>query len=154
MDLETDLVTSSGGRLACPLKATPRAHLTFMIDCSRGKQLSLLSPPVRDLALSPHLGPAPPPMKTYIFFCGETQPHLAHEAPLGGGNRAQARGALPAFGGPVVPASTPVSPLCPQEAPEAKGSPPKTVSVRHSAWGAVKDSLKGLLSSCVCGRAD
>ncbi|XP_054547139.1 steroid receptor-associated and regulated protein [Talpa occidentalis] len=152
MDLETDLGTSSGGRLARHPKAIPRAHLTFMIDCSRGKQLSLLAPPVPPPALSPCLGPAHPPMKTYILFCGESQPHRAHEAPLHGGHCAQAPGTLPAFQGTVAPASTPVSPLCPQEAPGAKGSPLKTV--RYSAWGTVKGSLKGLLSSCVCGQAD
>ncbi|XP_044092222.1 steroid receptor-associated and regulated protein [Neovison vison] len=153
MGLETDLETCSGGKPACHPKAIPAAHLTFVIDCARGKQLSLLEPPVPPRASGPHLGPVTPPMKTYILFCGENPPHLTPEAPVGGGLLAQPGGALPARRGPVAPASSPVSPQVPQEAPEAKGNPLKAVTSRSSAWGTVIGSLKAL-SSCVCGQAE
>ncbi|XP_058408963.1 steroid receptor-associated and regulated protein [Diceros bicornis minor] len=151
--LETDLETSSSGKPARHQKAIPSAHLTFVIDCARGKQLSLAAPSAPPRAPSANLGPVTSPMKTYILFCGEIQPHLTQEAPLGGRCLAQARGTLPPCGGTGAPASSPVSPLCPQEAPEAKGSPLKTVPARSSAWGTVIGSLKAL-SSCVCGQAD
>ena len=142
-----------GGKPACHQKAIPAAHLTFIIDCARGKPLALVAPPVPPRAPGPNLGPVTSPMKTYILFCGENQPHLTQEAPLGGGHLAHTRGTLPPCRGTITPASAPVSPLVPQEAPEAKGSPLKTVPSRSSAWGTVIGSLKAL-SSCVCGQAD
>ncbi|KAF6345705.1 steroid receptor associated and regulated protein [Rhinolophus ferrumequinum] len=151
--LETDLETSSGVKPAHHQKAFPTAHLTFVIDCARGKQLSLAAPPVPPQALSPNLGPVTPPMKTYILFCGESQPHLTQEAPPGGGQLSQARATLPPCRGTMVSAPSPVSTLCSQEEPEAKGSPLKTMPGRSSAWEAVIGSLKAL-SSCVCGQED
>ncbi|KAM5267050.1 steroid receptor-associated and regulated protein [Hipposideros larvatus] len=153
MGHDTDLETSSGGKPAHLQKAIPTAHLTFVIDCARGKQLSLAAPRVPPQALSPNLGHATPPMKTYILFCGESQPHLTQEAPLGGGHLSQSRDTLPPCRGTVVPAPSPVSTLCSQEVPEAKGSPLKTVPGRCLAWEAVIGSLKAL-SSCVCGHKD
>ncbi|XP_049473964.1 steroid receptor-associated and regulated protein [Panthera uncia] len=151
--LETDVETSSGGKPGCHQKAIPPAHLTFVIDCARGRQISLIAPPVLPRAPGPNLGTVTPPMKTYILFCGENQPHLTQEAPLGRGRLAQARGAMPPCRGTGAPDSSPVSPLVPQEAPEAKGNPLKSVPSRSSAWGTVIGSLKAL-SSCVCGQAD
>nr|XP_012416707.1 PREDICTED: uncharacterized protein C1orf64 homolog [Odobenus rosmarus divergens] len=153
MGLETDLETSSGGKPSCHQKAIPTTHLTFVIDCARGKQLSLVAPPVPPRAPGPHLGPVTPPMKTYILFCGENRPHLTQETPLGGGHLAHAGGTLPPRRGTVAPVSSPVGPRVPQEAPEAKGNPLKTVPSRSSAWGTVIGSLKAL-SSCVCGQAE
>ncbi|XP_016074586.1 PREDICTED: uncharacterized protein C1orf64 homolog [Miniopterus natalensis] len=150
--LGTDLDTSSGGERAPSLQAIPTAHLTFIVDCARGKQLSLAAPSVPPPAPRPKLEPVTPPMKTYILFCGDSQPHLTQEASLGGGHLAQARGTLPPCRGTVAPASSPVSPRWPQEAPEAKGSPLKTVLTR-SAWERVTGSLRAA-SSCVCGQAD
>ncbi|XP_028011409.2 steroid receptor-associated and regulated protein [Eptesicus fuscus] len=135
------------------LKATPTAHLTFVIDCASGKQLSLAAPPVPPQAPGPYLGLVTPPMKTYILFCGDSQPHLTQEASLGGGPLAQARGTLPPCRGTAAPASSPLSPLCAQEAPEAKGSPLKTRPAKYSAWETVRGLLKAF-SSCVCGQAD
>ncbi|KAI5139217.1 Steroid Receptor-Associated And Regulated Protein [Manis pentadactyla] len=79
---ETDLESGSGGEPASHQKAIPAAHLTFLIDCAHGKQLSLAAPPVRPRTPRPNLGPVTPPVKTYILFCGENQPHLIQEAPL------------------------------------------------------------------------
>ncbi|XP_015412657.1 PREDICTED: uncharacterized protein C1orf64 homolog, partial [Myotis davidii] len=134
-------------------KAVPAAHLTFVIDCASGKQLSLAAPPVPPQGPGPYLGPVTPPMKTYILFCGDSQPHLTQEAILGGGHIAQARGTLPPCRGTVAPASSPLSPLCPQGAPEAKGSPLKTMPTRYLAWETVMGLLKAF-SSCVCGQED
>ncbi|XP_026375963.2 steroid receptor-associated and regulated protein [Ursus arctos] len=153
MGLETDLETSPGEKPACHQKAIPAAHLTFVIDCARGKQLSLVAPPVPPRAPGPHLGPVTPPMKTYILFCGGNRPHLTQEAPPGGVHLAHTGGTLPPRRGTVAPASSPVSPRVPQEAPEAKGNPLKIVPSRSSAWGTVIGSLKAL-SSCVCGQAE
>ncbi|XP_036770242.2 steroid receptor-associated and regulated protein isoform X2 [Manis pentadactyla] len=150
---ETDLESGSGGEPASHQKAIPAAHFTFLIDCAHGKQLSLAAPPVRPRTPRPNLGPVTPPVKTYILFCGENQPHLIQEAPLGRGCLAQPRSSLPSCRRMVAPASSPVSPLCPQEAPEAKRGPSKTVPLRFSAWGRVIGSLKAL-SSCVCGQAE
>ncbi|XP_057573530.1 steroid receptor-associated and regulated protein [Hippopotamus amphibius kiboko] len=152
--LETELETSSGGKPASHQKAIPKAHLTFIIDCAHGKQISLAALPGPPRVPSPNLGPIIPPMKTYILLCGENRPpHLTQEAPLGGEVLAQTRGPLPPCRGTTAPASPPASPLCLQEPPEAKGSPMKTASSRSSAWGTVIGSLKAL-SSCVCAQAD
>ncbi|XP_036901213.1 steroid receptor-associated and regulated protein [Sturnira hondurensis] len=151
--LVTDLDTSSGGKSAHLLKAVSTAHLTFVIDCVRGKPLSLAAPPVPPHALSPNPGLVTPTMKTYILFCGYGQSHLIREAPLGGEHLDQARGTLPPRRGTVTSAFSSVSPLRSQEPPEAKGSPSKTVPTRSSAWEAVMDTLKAF-SSCVCGQAD
>ncbi|KAB1261024.1 Steroid receptor-associated and regulated protein [Camelus dromedarius] len=86
--LKTDLETSSDGKPACHQKTIPKAHLTFVIDCAHGKQLSPAAPPAPPRAPSPNLGPVIPPMKTYILFCGGNQPHLTQEAPTGDGGLA------------------------------------------------------------------
>nr|XP_036301087.1 steroid receptor-associated and regulated protein [Pipistrellus kuhlii] len=138
----------SGGNLAHCQKAVPTAHLTFVIDCASGKQL----PPPPPQVPGPYLGLVTPPMKTYILFCGDSQP-LTQEAALGRGHLAQARGTLQPCRGTVAPASSPLSPLCAQEAPEAKGNPLKTRPGRYSAWETVRGLLKAF-SSCVCGQAD
>ncbi|XP_059542233.1 steroid receptor-associated and regulated protein [Myotis daubentonii] len=162
MGPETELDASSGGKpahqqkavpAAHQQKAVPAAHLTFVIDCASGKQLSLAAPLVPLQGPSPYLGPVTPPMKTYILFCGDSQPHLTQEAILGGGHIAQARGTLPPCRETVAPASSPLSPLCPQGGPEAKGSPLKTMPTRYLAWETVTGLLKAF-SSCVCGQED
>ncbi|XP_005677119.2 PREDICTED: uncharacterized protein C1orf64 homolog isoform X1 [Capra hircus] len=149
--LEASLETSSGGRPARRQKAVPGAHLTFVIDCARGKQISLAAAPGPPRTPGPSPGPAVPPMKTYILLCGGKQaPNLPPEAPLGGGGLAQARGPCRGTAPPAPPAASPGGLA---EAPEAKGSPVKAVSSRSSAWGTVIGSLKAL-SSCVCAQAD
>ncbi|XP_015340370.1 steroid receptor-associated and regulated protein [Marmota marmota marmota] len=153
---DTGLETSSGGKWARCHKAIPTAHMTFVIDCVRGKQLSLAAPPVLPQVPSPSQGPVTLPMKTYIVFCGENQPQSTLDIPLGGGCLAQAKDALPPHPprrGAVDPSSLPDSPPCPQGAPKAKGRPLKTGPARSSTWGTVKGSLKAL-SSCVCGQTD
>nr|XP_044629105.1 steroid receptor-associated and regulated protein-like [Equus asinus] len=122
------LETSSSGKQTRHQKAIPTAHPTFIIHCAPGKQLSLESPSVPLQAPTTNLGPVTPPMKTYVFFCGENQPCLTQEAPPCGGCLAQAKSTFSLCGGTVAPASSPVSPLCHEEVPEAKGSPLKTVS--------------------------
>ncbi|XP_006066658.3 steroid receptor-associated and regulated protein [Bubalus bubalis] len=145
------LCSLPSGRPARRQKAVPGAHLTFVIDCARGKQISLAAPPGPPRTPGPNPGPAVPLMKTYILLCGEKQsPNLTPEAPLGGGGLAQAGGPCR---GTTAPASPPASPEGLAEAPEAKGSPVKAVSSRSSAWGTVIGSLKAL-SSCVCAQAD
>uniref|UniRef100_A0A2K5DXC2 Steroid receptor associated and regulated protein n=1 Tax=Aotus nancymaae TaxID=37293 RepID=A0A2K5DXC2_AOTNA len=143
----------ASGKLARHQKTVPTAHLTFIIDCAHGRQLSLAAAPSPPQAPSPNRGLVTPPMKTYIVFCGENWPHLTRVTPTGGGCLAQARATLPPCRGTTASASFPVSPLCPQEVPEAKGRHLKAMPVRSSTWGTVKDSLKAL-SSCVCGQAD
>ncbi|XP_077631893.1 steroid receptor-associated and regulated protein isoform X2 [Crocuta crocuta] len=81
--LETDGKTSSGGKPGCHQKAIPPAHLTFIIDCARGRQISLTAPPVLPRAPSSNPGTVTPPMKTYILFCGENRPYPTQKAPLG-----------------------------------------------------------------------
>uniref|UniRef100_A0A671E8A0 Steroid receptor associated and regulated protein n=1 Tax=Rhinolophus ferrumequinum TaxID=59479 RepID=A0A671E8A0_RHIFE len=117
---EARLETSLGGKPAHPQTAIPTAHLTFVIDCAQGKQLSLTPLPVLPRAPSSNLGPVTPPVKTHILFCGESQPLL------GGGHLAQARSTLPSCRGAVAPPPLQVDTLCSQEAPQAKGSPLKT----------------------------
>nr|XP_042100744.1 steroid receptor-associated and regulated protein isoform X2 [Ovis aries] len=145
------LCSLPGGRPARRQKAVPGAHLTFVIDCARGKQIPLAAAPGPPRSPGPSPGPAVPPMKTYILLCGGKQaPNLPPEAPLGGGGLAQARGPCRATAPPAPPAASPGGLA---EAPEAKGSPVKAVSSRSSAWGTVIGSLKAL-SSCVCAQAD
>ncbi|XP_076994163.1 steroid receptor-associated and regulated protein [Tamandua tetradactyla] len=145
--------SSPGGKQVCREKAIPPAHLTFVIDCARGKRISLATPPAPTRVSSPYRGPVTPPMKTFIMFCGDSCPQLTQDGPPGREGLAQPRHILPPPEGAVAPASFPGSPLCPQEAPKAKGSPSKTGPTKSSAWGTVKGSLKAL-SSCVCGLAD
>ncbi|XP_049731838.1 steroid receptor-associated and regulated protein [Elephas maximus indicus] len=153
MSLKPGLETSSGGKLVRHQKAIPTAHLTFIIDLTCRKRISLAAPPMQPQFPRPYRGPVTPSMKTHIVFCGENWPHLAQKAPLGKGCLAQARGTLPPHREIGAPASLPISSLCPQEAPEPKGSPLKAMPTRSSAWGTVKGSLKAL-SSCVCGQSD
>ncbi|KAM9243688.1 steroid receptor-associated and regulated protein [Dugong dugon] len=151
--LRPGLQTSSGGKLVRHQKAIPTAHLTFIMDLTCGKQISLAAPRMQPRVPRPYRGPVSPPMKTHIVFCGENWPHLAQKAPLGRGCLAQARATLPPHREIGAPASLPISLLCPQGAPEPKRSPLKAMTARSSAWGTVKGSLKAL-SSCVCGQAD
>ncbi|XP_047380100.1 steroid receptor-associated and regulated protein [Sciurus carolinensis] len=150
---DTSLETSSGGKLARRQTAVPTAHMTVIIDCVRGKRLSLAAPPVLPQAPSCSQGPVRLPMKTYIVFCGGNRPQSALDSPLGGGCLAQAKDALPSCRGVVGPASPVDSLPCPQGVPKVKGSPLKTGPARSSTWGTVKGSLKAL-SSCVCGQTD
>ncbi|XP_004472214.1 steroid receptor-associated and regulated protein [Dasypus novemcinctus] len=151
--LEMDADPGPGGKLVCRQKAVPPAHLTFVIDCARGKQIPLAAPPALCRAASPRQGPVTRPMKTYIMFFGDSWAQPPREDPPGQGCLAQVGLTPPPPRGPVAPASFPDSPLCPQEPPKAKGGSVKPVPVRSSAWGTVKGSLKAL-SSCVCGLAD
>ncbi|KAM6218693.1 steroid receptor-associated and regulated protein [Rhynchocyon petersi] len=153
MSLEPGLESSSGGKLIRHPKAIPTVHLTYVIDLTCGKQVSLAAPPVQPQVPKPYQGPVTPPMKTHIVFCGENWPHLSQEAPFGRGRPAQTGDTLPLYREIGAPASFPVSSLCPQKALEPKGSPLKVMATRSSAWGTVKCSLKAL-SSCVCRQVD
>ncbi|KAM6174123.1 steroid receptor-associated and regulated protein [Erethizon dorsatum] len=146
------LETISGGKLARP-QAVPMVHVTFIIDCARGKQLSLAGPPVPPQVPSASQGPITPSVKTYIVFCGENQATTTQGIPLEGQCSAQAKDTLPPCPGAQAPTSRPTSLSSSQEVPKAKGSPRKVGAAASSPWGAVKGSLKAL-SSCVCGQAD
>ncbi|XP_055979659.1 steroid receptor-associated and regulated protein [Sorex fumeus] len=151
-DPETELASGPDGKLAGHQKTLPSAHLTFLMDCTPGKQLSLPVPPLRPQAPCRPLGPVTPPMKTYLVFCGGNQPYHTQEVGAGMGHFTQARETTGPCKATEAPASAPVSPLCTQEVPEAKKSPVKAMPVRYSSSGAAKGLLKGLLNSCVCGR--
>ncbi|XP_007948981.1 steroid receptor-associated and regulated protein [Orycteropus afer afer] len=153
MSLGPGLETSIGGQLVRHQKAVSTAHLTFVIDVTCGKQISLAAPPVQPRVPRPYRGLVIPPMKTHIVFYGDNWPHLPEKASLGGGCSVQPVDTLPPQREIGAPASLPDSLLYPQEVPEPKGNPLKAVPTRSSAWGTVKGSLKAL-SSCVCGQAD
>lgn len=82
MNFETDLETSSYGKLAHQ-KAISRAHLAFIINCFWETAFPSNTPSAAQ-ALTPNLRPVISPVKTYILFCGESQPHLTQEGPLDG----------------------------------------------------------------------
>ncbi|XP_004637825.1 steroid receptor-associated and regulated protein [Octodon degus] len=148
-----DLETVSGGKPAQP-QAIPKAHVTFIIDCARGKQLSLAAPPVPPQVPTPRKSPVTPSMKTYIVFCRENQAPTTQGIPLERWHSAQAKNTLVPCPGAQAPTSHPASLCSPQELPRAKRSPQKVRAAASSPWGAVKGSLKKALSSCVCGQAD
>ncbi|XP_058531722.1 steroid receptor-associated and regulated protein [Ochotona princeps] len=141
----THLETSSGEKPNRPQKAIPKAHVTFLVDCTRGERLLLPATPMAHGGWRPPQSPAMPPMKTYMVFCGES---TAQKMPLESGLQAQ-----PPCKGVKTPDSSAVGSLCPQEVSSAKGNPSKGGPGRSSTWGTVKGSLKAL-SSCVCGQAD
>ncbi|KAM8777521.1 steroid receptor-associated and regulated protein [Rhynchonycteris naso] len=149
MGLETDLETSSGGK---PAHQKAEAHLIFVINCAHGKQLSLAASPKPPQALSSNLGYITLPMKTFILFCEESQPHMTQEAPgwtmhcLGKWYPAT----LQRYCGPSFLLN---QPTLPSKAPEAEGSPSNTVPLKSLAWGTVMSLLKAF-SSCDCGQAD
>ncbi|XP_005409910.1 PREDICTED: uncharacterized protein C1orf64 homolog [Chinchilla lanigera] len=147
------LETISGGKPARP-QAVPMAHVTFVIDCARGRQLSLAAPPAPPQVPSPSQGPVTPAVKTYIVFCGDNQAPTTQGIPLEGPCSAQAKDTLSPCAGAKAPTSRPTSLSSPQELPRAKGAPRKVEAAASSPWGAVKGSLKKALSSCVCGQAD
>uniref|UniRef100_A0A286XSR3 Steroid receptor associated and regulated protein n=1 Tax=Cavia porcellus TaxID=10141 RepID=A0A286XSR3_CAVPO len=142
--------SGSGGKPARP-QTLPTAHVTFIIDCTRGKQLTLAAPPappqVPSRSQGPSQGPVTPSVKTYIVFCGKNQPPTTQGISLEGRCAAWAQDTLP----PCPSRTTSLS--SPQEVPKAKGNPWRAGAVASSPWGAVKGSLKAL-SFCVCGQAD
>ncbi|XP_033623721.1 steroid receptor-associated and regulated protein isoform X2 [Fukomys damarensis] len=142
---------SAGGKPAHP-PAIPTAHVTFIIDCARGKQLSLAAPPLVPQAPSPGQGPITPSVKTYIVFCGGNWALATQGTLLDGQNFAQAKDTPKPCSRAEAPASCPASPSRPQGAPKAKENPWKGGPSTSSSWGAIKGSLKAL-SSCICGQA-
>ncbi|XP_004603714.1 steroid receptor-associated and regulated protein [Sorex araneus] len=151
-DPETELASGPGGKLAGHQKTLPSAHLTFLMDCTPGKQLSPPAPQLRPPAPRRPLGPVTPPMKTYLVLCGGNQPYHTEEVRAGMSHFTPARETMEPCKATETPAPSPASPLCTQEAPEAKRSPVKMMPVRYTSSGAAKGLLKGLLYSCVCGR--
>ncbi|XP_006883762.1 PREDICTED: uncharacterized protein C1orf64 homolog [Elephantulus edwardii] len=153
MSLRPRLESSSGEKLIRHRKAIPTAHLTFIIDLTCGRQVSLAAPLVQPQVPRHYEGPVTSPMKTHVVFCGQDWPHKSQEAPFGRECPAQTGDTLPLSRDIRGSASRPVSSLCPQKGPEPTESHLKAVPTRSSAWGTVKGSLKAL-SSCVCGQVE
>ncbi|XP_006866477.1 PREDICTED: uncharacterized protein C1orf64 homolog [Chrysochloris asiatica] len=153
MNLRPGLETSLGGKLVHPQKPIPTTHLTFVIDLSCGRQISLATPPIKPRVPRSYREHVTPAMKTHVVFCGENWPNLTQVAPLGKGDPTQARDTLLPCREIGTSASLPANLLCPQEASKPKRSPLKVMPTTCSAWGTVKGSLKAL-SSCVCGHTD
>ncbi|XP_040843551.1 steroid receptor-associated and regulated protein [Ochotona curzoniae] len=66
----THLETSCGEKLIRSQKAIPKAHVTFLVDCTRGERLLLPASPMAHGGWRPPQSPAILPMKTYMVFCG------------------------------------------------------------------------------------
>lgn len=141
-----------GGKPAPHQKTLPSANLTFLFDCTPGKVLSQPVPPLRPQAPRLPLRRVTPPMKTYLVFCGDNQIYHTQEVQVGRDHFTQAKETMKPGKDMEAPDPQPVTPPCMQQAPEAKKSPLKTVPLRCSSSGAAKGLLKGLLSSCSCGR--
>lgn len=139
-----------GEKLIRSQKAIPKAHVTFLVDCTRGERLLLPASPMAHGGWRPPQSPAILPMKTYMVFCGVS---TAQKMLLESGFRAQAGYPHLSCKGVKTADSSAVGSLCPQEVSRVKGSPSKGGPARSSTWGTVKGSLKAL-SSCVCGQAD
>lgn len=142
---------------AGPHKAVPTAHITVVIDCATGKQVSLAAPPAPAQASRPSQRRATPPMKTFVMFCGENTLRGTQDFPLSCSPLARTRDTVPSVPsdrGLPAPASLPASPPSPQDDPQVKSSSLKPgATERHAAWDTVKCSLQAL-SSCVCGQAE
>ncbi|XP_008820898.1 steroid receptor-associated and regulated protein [Nannospalax galili] len=150
---DSSLETSSGVKLARPLKAIPTAHFTFVIDCATGKQICLDTPPVLRQEPIPNQGCVTRPIKTYMLICRENRLYGTRDVPPGFRLLPETKDTLPPYRGHAAPASVPASPPSPQDVPKIKPSPLKAESLWSSTWRAIKDSLKAL-SSCVCGQAE
>ncbi|XP_041507616.1 steroid receptor-associated and regulated protein [Microtus oregoni] len=139
---------------AGPQKAVPTAHLTVVIDCATGRQVSLAAPPVPHQASRPSQGRVTPPMKIFVMFCGENTLRGTQDFPLSCRPLAGTKDTVPSDRGLPAPASLPASPPSPQDDPQAQRSFLKPgATERHAAWDTVKCSLQAL-SSCVCGQAE
>ncbi|XP_031232822.1 steroid receptor-associated and regulated protein [Mastomys coucha] len=144
---------SSGMQLACAHKAIPTAHVTFVIDCATGKQVSLAASTGPPQASRANQGCVTPPMKTFVMFCGKNTlpgtPDISlSRRPLDG-----AKDNLPPYRGLGAPDSLPASLSGPQNDPKAKGSSLKAgATKKQSTREKVKHSLKTL--SCLCGKME
>ncbi|CAH7442412.1 Srarp [Phodopus roborovskii] len=138
---------------ACPNRAVPTAHITYVIDCATGKQVSLDVLSVPPQVSRPTQGHLIPPMKTFIF-CGENTPRGTQDSSLSCRPLAGTKDTLPSYRGLVDPASLPDSPPCPRDDPKAERSSLKAgATQRTSNKGLFKRSFKAL-SSCVCVQAE
>ncbi|KAK7806301.1 hypothetical protein U0070_027303 [Myodes glareolus] len=147
---------SSGMQSAGPHKAVPTAHITVVIDCATGKQVSLAAPPVPAQASRPSQGRVTLPMKTFVMFYGENTLRGTQDFPLSCRPLARTRDTMPAVPSDRrLPAlAPPASPPSTQDDPQVKSSSLKPgATERHAAWDTVKCSLQAL-SSCVCGQAE
>ncbi|XP_050008324.1 steroid receptor-associated and regulated protein [Alexandromys fortis] len=151
---ESSLEMSCAMQPAGPQKAVPTAHLTVVIDCATGKQISLAAPPVPPQASRPSQGCVTPPMKTFVMFCGENTLRGTQDFPLSCRPLAGTKDTVPSDRGLPAPASLPASPPSPQDDPQAQRSFLKPgATERRAVWDTVKCSLQAL-SACVCGQAE
>lgn len=112
-------------------KAIPGAHLTFVIDCARGKQIPWQRPQGQPRSPGPSPGPAVPPMKTYILLCGSRPPTCLRRPRLGGGP-CPGQGPCRADCAPQLPAASPEA----LRRPPGQGEPPgRPCPPRSSARG-------------------
>uniref|UniRef100_A0A8C2N2P3 Steroid receptor associated and regulated protein n=1 Tax=Cricetulus griseus TaxID=10029 RepID=A0A8C2N2P3_CRIGR len=135
---------------ACPNRAIPTAHITYVIDCTTGKQISLDVPPVPPQVSRPSQGLVTLPMKTFAMFCGENTQQGTRDSSINCRPLVRTKDTLPSYRRLVALASLPARPPCPQDDPKAERSSLKAGATRkHSSMGAVKRSLKALFS-CFC----
>lgn len=143
----------SGMQPACAHKAYPIAHVTFVIDCATGKQISLTTPKVPPQASRANQGCATPPMKTFVMFCGENTLPGTQDVSLNRRPPDGAKDTLQPHRGLGAPDSLPASLPGPQNDPKAKGSSVKAPATeKRSTREKVKHSLKAL--SCICGKGE
>ncbi|XP_052033901.1 steroid receptor-associated and regulated protein [Apodemus sylvaticus] len=139
---DSSVESTSGMQPASPHRAVPAAHVTFLIDCATGKQVSLAAPTGPPQAPRANQGRITPPMKTFVMFCGT---NTLPGRPLDG-----AKDNSPPCTGPGAPESLPASLPGPQNDPKVKGSSLKAgAPEKQSTREKVKHSLKAL--SCLCG---
>ncbi|XP_028609778.1 steroid receptor-associated and regulated protein [Grammomys surdaster] len=146
--------TSSGMQPACAHKAVPTAHVTFVIDCATGKQVSLATPTVPPQASRTSQGCAAPPMKTFVMFCGKNTLPGTQDVSLNRRPLDRAEDTLPPYRGLGAPDPLPASSLpgSPSD-PRVKGSSVKAAATeKHSTREKIKHSLKAL--SCICGKGE
>ncbi|XP_021056987.1 LOW QUALITY PROTEIN: steroid receptor-associated and regulated protein [Mus pahari] len=146
--------TSSGIQPVCAPTAVPTAHVTFIIDCANGKQVSLAA----SAAAPPHAsranqGCVAGPMKTFVMFRGETTLLGTQNIPLSRRPLDGVKDTLPPYRGLGAPHPLPASLPGPQNDPEAKGSSlERGATEKHSTREKVKHSLKAL--TCLCGQVE
>uniref|UniRef100_A0A8C6H6E7 Steroid receptor associated and regulated protein n=1 Tax=Mus spicilegus TaxID=10103 RepID=A0A8C6H6E7_MUSSI len=150
---DSSVETGSGTQSACAPKAVPTAHVTFLIDCATGKQVSLAASTAPPHASRANQGCVAPPMKTFVMFRGKTTVLGTQNISLSRRALDGAKDTLPPYRVLGVPHSLPASLPGPQNDPKAQGSSLKPgATEKHSTREKVKHSLKAL--TCLCGQVE